>query len=192
MKFNLLIWACISALQLTPALYAASSHERTGQEKAPPSHTVAANAPQMGEGASRLPLEADAVRPTAATSISFLTESAKALAVEDAAVADDVHVSPKSVHSGDGRHRGYHRDPRVFRGSGFGVASLVFGLLGITIAWIFPPFVLLFAILAIVFGGIGLGRCRSGKGMAVAGLVLGILTLALLAAVVALIALFVL
>lgn len=57
-------------------------------------------------------------------------------------------------------------------GSGSAVASLILGIVGI-----FIPVIL--SILAVIFGGVGISnansRGTSGKGMAIAGLVLGIL-----------------
>jgi hypothetical protein len=57
-------------------------------------------------------------------------------------------------------------------GNGMAVASLVLGLIGLLIL---GP---LMGILAIIFGGLGIGKANrlggKGKGMAIAGLVLGI------------------
>jgi hypothetical protein len=63
----------------------------------------------------------------------------------------------------------------VTRTSGFAIASLVLGIVGILI----NPL----AILAIIFGGIGMSQTGKdpnlkGKGMAIAGLVLGIIMVA--------------
>lgn len=60
-----------------------------------------------------------------------------------------------------------YAQPAVERTSGISIAALIMGLLGITL-------------LAIIFGGIGISHCNKdpylkGKGMAIAGLVLGIL-----------------
>lgn len=60
---------------------------------------------------------------------------------------------------------------------GFGVTALVLGIVAIFLCWI-PIFGLILPILALVFGGIGI-YLQNGKGMAVAGLVLGIVTFAL-------------
>ena len=63
--------------------------------------------------------------------------------------------------------------------NGFGVAALVLGIVGIVLCW-FPVLGLLLGVAAIVFAI--LGRKRAGRqeatngGMAIAGLVLGILT----------------
>jgi hypothetical protein len=72
---------------------------------------------------------------------------------------------------------GYPAAPRT---NGMAVASLVCGLAGVLLSWFtfgIP------SILAAVFGGVGLKQLReseteaSGKGMAIAGLVLGVLVL---------------
>lgn len=54
------------------------------------------------------------------------------------------------------------------------VASLVLGIVGIILCFLFIPW-----ILAIIFGAVGIKQCNadssySGKGLAVAGLVLGL------------------
>jgi hypothetical protein len=59
---------------------------------------------------------------------------------------------------------------------GISIAAMVCGIL----AFVVPTVGIVLAILAIVFGGIGMGRTRrnpelKGRGMAIAGLVLGIL-----------------
>jgi hypothetical protein len=59
---------------------------------------------------------------------------------------------------------------------GFGVTALVLGLVGILFCWI-PLFGLILPILALIFGGIGI-YLQSGRGMAVAGLVIGLITFA--------------
>lgn len=56
------------------------------------------------------------------------------------------------------------------------MASLVLGIVGILLCVLFIPWVL-----AIIFGSIGIRQCNadptySGKGMAVAGLVLGLIS----------------
>jgi hypothetical protein len=58
--------------------------------------------------------------------------------------------------------------PGYRSGKGFSIASFVFGIL----SYVFPPGVVLFAPLAIVFGAIGLSR--ELKGLAIAGLSLGL------------------
>jgi hypothetical protein len=66
--------------------------------------------------------------------------------------------------------------------SGMAIASLVMGILG-WLLFVVPILPLICFILAIVFGGIGLGETsggkKSGRGLAIAGLVLGILGLLL-------------
>jgi len=66
------------------------------------------------------------------------------------------------------------------KSSGFAVASLVLGILCLVFFW-FPYLNLLLAGLATTFGGIGLSAVKKGtgdsKGLAVAGLVMGIIGL---------------
>jgi thiamine transporter ThiT len=62
------------------------------------------------------------------------------------------------------------------------VAALVLGILSIVLSWIpYVDFVL--AVLAIIFGAVGLSaankRGGAGKGMAITGLVLGVVTIVL-------------
>jgi hypothetical protein len=59
---------------------------------------------------------------------------------------------------------------------GFGVTALVLGILAVFACWI-PVFGVILPVLALVFGGIAI-YLQSGRGMAVAGLVLGIVTFA--------------
>jgi hypothetical protein len=67
---------------------------------------------------------------------------------------------------------------------GFAITSLVLGCVGILTFWIYG----IVSILAIVFGGISISQSRKAgrkpQGMAVAGLVLGIVELAILALIV--------
>ena len=60
--------------------------------------------------------------------------------------------------------------------SAFSIASLVLGILAIILFCVYY-ISLLCAILAIIFGAIG--KSKGGRGMAVAGLVLGIISVAL-------------
>lgn len=60
---------------------------------------------------------------------------------------------------------------------GFGVTALVLGIVGIFLFWI-PLIGLIPPVLAVVFGCVGI-YLQNGRGMAVAGLVLGIVTFAL-------------
>ena len=65
------------------------------------------------------------------------------------------------------------------RPSGFAVASLVLGIIGLFLSWItfgIP------SLLAVIFGHVGVSRVRrgvgDGKGMAIGGMVLGYLVIA--------------
>ena len=68
-----------------------------------------------------------------------------------------------------------------------GAISLTFGILGLCCAWlieIFIPFVsILFPIIAIIFGAIGIKKDDS-NGMAIAGLILGIISLVCIALII--------
>ncbi len=73
-----------------------------------------------------------------------------------------------------------------------GITSFIASILAIAALYTFPFFFILFAILAIVFGAIGLSRKRySGTGLALAGLIIGSLEiLALIALIALLVAIF--
>lgn len=69
------------------------------------------------------------------------------------------------------------RGKRTHAGKAPGILSLVFGILGLLIGWTAVWFIgLLFALMAIIFGAIAIGSDR-GRGMGIAGLILGILTI---------------
>lgn len=57
--------------------------------------------------------------------------------------------------------------------NGFGVTALVLGIVGIVFSWV-PVFGLLLGVLAVIFGAVGYFKARGG--MAIAGLVLGAIT----------------
>lgn len=57
--------------------------------------------------------------------------------------------------------------------SGFSVAALVLGIIGVVLCWV-PVLGLLLGVLAAIFGGMGYFKTRGG--MAIAGLVLGAIT----------------
>lgn len=64
--------------------------------------------------------------------------------------------------------------------NGMGITGMVLGIVGLTLFWI-PVLNFILGILATIFGGVGLSKAKSGTatngGMAIAGLVLGILTI---------------
>ncbi len=66
------------------------------------------------------------------------------------------------------------RQPR----NGLAITSMVLGIIGVATCWLTFPGII-FGILAMIFGGVGLARARtdrvSNKGMAIAGLVTGVL-----------------
>jgi uncharacterized membrane protein len=57
-------------------------------------------------------------------------------------------------------------------GNAFGIIALIFGIIGLCCGWILSLFGLVFPIVAIVCGAIGIKKDDS-SGMAIAGLVLG-------------------
>ena len=71
------------------------------------------------------------------------------------------------------------------RSAGFGIAALAIGVLGFFTFWTAGLFLapvmfligLFMAVAAIVFGAIGMARNRRGRGFAIAGLVMGLITL---------------
>ena len=65
--------------------------------------------------------------------------------------------------------------PPVAQSSTFGVTSLVTGIVGFVLAWV-PLLGFASSVIAVVFGILGI-RKNSGKGMAIAGLVVGGITL---------------
>ena len=72
---------------------------------------------------------------------------------------------------------------QVARTSGLGVASMILGILGLIFVWV-PVLGLLFALLAVIFGGVSLSQTGKdptlqGRGMAVAGTICGVITLGL-------------
>jgi hypothetical protein len=68
------------------------------------------------------------------------------------------------------------------QGNGLAVTALVLGIISIVFSWV-PFFDWVLAILAIIFGAVGISAANKrggvGKGMAVAGLVLGLITVVL-------------
>jgi hypothetical protein len=68
------------------------------------------------------------------------------------------------------------------QGNGLAVAALVLGILSVVFSWV-PFFDWVLAVLAVIFGAVGIStankRMGAGKGMAVAGLVLGLITVVL-------------
>lgn len=78
--------------------------------------------------------------------------------------------------------------------SGMSVSSMVLGIVGIVFVW--APFLgVICAILGIIFGGIGISQTKknpnlTGRGMAIAGLVCGIIGIAVWVIVIAAIGIF--
>ena len=74
--------------------------------------------------------------------------------------------------------------PRPTGGNGLGITALVTGILGLVLIWV-PDVGIVLGILATTFGGLALYKALKGtasnKGVAIAGLVLGIITVVLTA-----------
>jgi len=76
------------------------------------------------------------------------------------------------------------------RTSGLSITAMILGILSLVLVW--APFVgIILGILGIIFGGIGMGQTRrdpnlGGRGMAIAGLVCGIIGVAIWVILVAL------
>lgn len=60
---------------------------------------------------------------------------------------------------------------------GLAVASMVLGILALVLSCCVPYLPILLALLAVVLGGVSLAKKMGGKGMAIAGLVCGIIGL---------------
>ncbi len=82
---------------------------------------------------------------------------------------------------------GYSPAPTRATGSptkGLSIASMVLGICGIVLAFCYYPVAFICAVIGVVLGGVALSKMssggdRSGRGMAIAGLVCSIVTLAL-------------
>lgn len=61
-------------------------------------------------------------------------------------------------------------------GVGFGVASMVCGILSLLLSCCLPVVPFILSLIAVILGGVGIKK-NSGKGMAIAGLVCGIIAL---------------
>ena len=92
------------------------------------------------------------------------------------------YPAPAPGYPGSGGYPGFGFAPAVAPRNGMGTAALVLGIIGVVMCW--NVFGIVLNILAVIFGGVGLGRAKSGvatnRGAALAGLILGIVGLALL------------
>lgn len=66
---------------------------------------------------------------------------------------------------------------------GLAITSMVLGIISIVPGWCIPYLPLILGLLAVIFGGVSIAKKQGGKGMAVAGLVTGIISLAIYAVV---------
>lgn len=182
MKKAILCFVAAASLWMQP-LMASSSHE--GGEK---NHKKEMQSP--GGQASLGEAGPSAGMPTAVQADAGVTTTAASTSTEVVRIEDhatDTKVVAKSHHKTQPLK--VLREARQHEGGGptFGILSLVLGLLGFIFGWVLWPVGLLFAVLAIVFGAIGMSGGRRGKGMAIAGLIFGILTIVLPVLIVALI-----
>lgn len=61
--------------------------------------------------------------------------------------------------------------------SGLAIASMVLGIIGLVLSCCVPYVPILLGLLAVILGGVSLAKKQGGKGMAIAGLICGIITL---------------
>lgn len=163
----------IVALMCAQPVMAGSSRE--GGEKQSQKQMRAPEAAAPGEMAPVSEMETTEAIPSATNAKTVIANtpsvSTDATANDHVAVTKSHHkplilklLDKKSTHEGSYT---------------FGMLSLIFGVLGFVFAWFLWPLGLALALCAIIFGVIGLLGGRSGRGMAIAGLVLGFLTLLL-------------
>jgi len=67
--------------------------------------------------------------------------------------------------------------PKPQGSPGFGIASMVCGIVALVTACCIPYVPIILALVGVVLGGVGLRGNRRGKGMAIAGLVTSIIAL---------------
>lgn len=63
------------------------------------------------------------------------------------------------------------------KSQGLAIASMVLGIIGLVLSCCVPIVPIILALLAVILGGVSLAKKQDGKGMAIAGLVCGIITL---------------
>ena len=63
------------------------------------------------------------------------------------------------------------------KSSGLAIASMVLGIFALVLSCYIPYLPILLGLLAVIFGGVSLAKKMGGKGMAIAGLVCGIIAL---------------
>ena len=62
---------------------------------------------------------------------------------------------------------------------GLAIASMVLGIVSIVPGWCIPYLPLLLGLVGVILGGVSLAKKQGGKGMAIAGLVTSIISLAI-------------
>jgi hypothetical protein len=174
MKTKLLSFLAIVLLMAQPAI--AGSSLEGGEKHLKKEVTVPSAQAQLGELGPDASLEP--------TDIASMPVATPATPMTSLAVAEDVASTHTKVAEPTQRKFKPFKVLRELRhhegGSAvFGILALVFGIVGFALGWIFLFGGLFLAIGAIVFGAIGMSGGRPGKGMAVAGLILGILTIIL-------------
>lgn len=180
MKIKIFLTACATALLITPSTFATSSNETAGQEKTlAPAHAPAAPA-QMGTTTRMLPDDTRPVETAPSPTTTTKTATTKAVTTTATRKTDNTPATTKASIRQErkaARQAAHGPHDAPMRGNGFAVASMVLGILAITVGWAFVPVGLAMALLAVIFGGIGLAPGRRGKGMAIVGLALGLLTM---------------
>lgn len=63
------------------------------------------------------------------------------------------------------------------KSNGLAIASMVLGIIALVLSCCVPYVPILLGLLAVILGGVSLAKKQGGKGMAIAGLICGIITL---------------
>jgi hypothetical protein len=182
MKKYLLGFFAVAALWAQP-LFAHSSNEGGEKQKQkevakPASPTT--DHPMQAEGRALLPSLSNSMRETTTTQGGQPLNSPLVLNHER---ETDNRPTPQKVASKHHFLAKLMKPTHIDRGHSdsatFGILAFFCGIVGMVLAWFAWPAGLLFAVLAIIFGIVGLSGGRSGNLFALAGLLLGIATILL-------------
>lgn len=87
------------------------------------------------------------------------------------------YTPPQPSYGMPQQNFGGMQPPRPQGSPGFGIASMVCGIVALVTACCIPYLPIILALVGVVLGGVGLRGNRRGKGMAIAGLVTSIIAL---------------